>query len=960
VAESNWAIEAARLGDALASDLETLPTRAERDSNEVVGEQAPKSATGEPATWRQSAVLQLLSELRNELERYTSALGPDWIEPAARVSSAVDRAAQACQRLRAETRASFVGRLLLGKELDPSFRRLLCTYAFAKQANAYLERLAVIAIEAGAVDRALESGQTNLQLAWDCWKRLHREEEHFLEELHSECQLIALGSSSSRGWEIDEERLRATLAERCGTSIGQKIQQTCRQYLRDLVVVAELQPEDIKQLAMITREEPSLLARMFPSIIREAVSRRARQHERTVAIASSPNAPLATGRTDAESSTANDWIRQALAGYDALPESISSQPEKDATRGEVNEYAAAGAPSTLPMRNPSGESITAASNEHEQLEVESQLATRVQALFDLLITDVRFVVESVAPLFEPSIAIGQWYALETNQLLNTFLWGVIARASLIPGKDILSLLLWIAKYQEWLRELFPAPPHTAVTLTDTVSWDRSRQEALLQGLEIPARRLVEGYAARALEMMRRWIRNCIKVDTEGPVDVRDDDETLYTQAPLDVFRIVNDEMTIVREHAQLGDPRFVQCISDACCAALLDYRTWSLDALDGIESEDGALERYCATVNNHRRCQQLAEQFAARCHTILDEVVYGLIDQQRDPSMTPGSSDLPQDTPAVKQVKNGHSNATATNKIDATTYALTVDRLAAEFAVSAEFAATRVCNVIFQDMDEAPGLWPRLYTPAWILGDEEIASSIVATVDDFFQDIDGYLRHEMDRAAVATECAIRIADRYAAALANYLGAISPAWTTASPALAESESSELPSTLSAGLKSRGNIAQRITGGGSSRLLRALGTTRDGNQSGRLGAATNSLACDRRMIDRLREDYAILAEHFLHARRGGSRARVARALAAMDALADMLTAAMATNPDALVTSYANLLDAKLSRSTLYLWQVSTLEKLLGSFNIAVEGQGSLETWRDALAACRRTWSDREQPI
>ncbi|KAF6003758.1 SNARE-binding exocyst subunit S6 [Cyanidiococcus yangmingshanensis] len=620
------------------------------------------------------------------------------------------------------------------------------------------------------------------------------------------------------------------------------------------------------------------------------------------------------------------FVRRLLDSRLSAPQTLSTTGTR-LMAGSANELPVMGA---MPIQR-TGDANTQFSpaesiETSEEPEVEPQLVTRVQALCDLLVADVQFVAEHVRPLFDENTAVGHWYALETNQLLNAFLWSVIARASLIPGKDILNLLMWITKYHERIQQLFPAPSTDSLSWNGAVVWAREQQEALLHGLETPARRLIEGYAARALEMMRRWIRNCIKVDIEGPVDVRDDDETLYTQAPLDVFRIVNDEITIVREHAQLRNPRFVQCISDACCAALLDYRTWSLDALEGIESEDGALERFCATVNNHRRCQSLAEQFAIRCHTILDEIVYGLVDWRRESSSTPTTTDATLETPMTKQDAPGSSHPLG-GAIDAATYALSVDRLAAEFAVSAEFAATLVCNVIFQDMDEAPGLWPRLYTPAWVLGEEEIASSVVATVDDFFQDIDGYLRHEMDKAAVATECAIRIADRYASALANHLLATSAVVSPTLSTQADGDPSDSACAPSTKAKSRSNIAQRITGGGSSRLLRALGTSRDGNLSGRLGSVANPLAFDRRIVDRLRDDYAILAEHFLHARRGGSRARVARALSAMDALADMLAAAVAANTDALVTSYGNLLGCKAQSSGATIMAAQHGRELIG---------------------------------
>ncbi|KAK4530807.1 hypothetical protein CCYA_CCYA05G1664 [Cyanidiococcus yangmingshanensis] len=951
VAESVWAIEALRLQDAFEISTVAIETGQ--------GEQVPSTLTRVPSERRHALVQQLLGELRTEFEQSVHALEQDWLGPAAQVHDAVGTASQAFQRLQAGTKESLIGRMLLSQELNPAVHRLLRTYALAKQANVYLERLGVLAEEAEAVDRALEGGETDLQLVWGAWKRLHEEEELLSEELAFECQLIASDSNLLDSNVTDGERLRAILADRCGRRLGLRIQNECRHRLRDLVPVAEQRQEDIKQMAVIMREEPSLLAPLFPAIIREAVSRRAQQHERAMILASTTN-PVSDPGGEAMSSTnpTNDWIREALAGFEAVgaPDSVHDRNKTDG--GSANELPVMDAMPIQRTEDANTQFSPAESIEtSEEPEVEPQLVTRVQALCDLLVADVQFVAEHVRPLFDENTAVGHWYALETNQLLNAFLWSIIARASLIPGKDILNLLMWITKYHERIRQLFPAPSTDSLSWNGAVVWAREQQEALLHGLETPARRLIEGYAARALEMMRRWIRNCIKVDIEGPVDVRDEDETLYTQAPLDVFRIVNDEMTIVREHAQLRNPRFVQCISDACCAALLDYRTWSLDALEGIESEDGALERFCATVNNHRRCQSLAEQFAIRCHTILDEIVYGLVDWRRESSSTPTTTDATLETPMTKQDAPGSSHPLG-GAIDAATYALSVDRLAAEFAVSAEFAATLVCNVIFQDMDEAPGLWPRLYTPAWVLGEEEIASSVVATVDDFFQDIDGYLRHEMDKAAVATECAIRIADRYASALANHLLATSAVVSPTLSTQADGDPSDSACAPSTKAKSRSNIAQRITGGGSSRLLRALGTSRDGNLSGRLGNVANPLAFDRRIVDRLRDDYAILAEHFLHARRGGSRARVARALSAMDALADMLAAAVAANTDALVTSYGNLLDAKLSRAAQQLWQPNTVERLLGSLTAAAERHASLEVWRDALVACRRVWCAREQ--
>lgn len=955
VPESTWSVELARLCDELSTE-EPCDLTGPLDQTEAAVSPRTQAEHSEPRSADlHSFTSETLESFLTKLNTSVKVLEDDWLCPVTELGDSLQVAAEAFQRLRANTARWFLGSAVPDQALGSAVRRLLRLYAIAKQAHGYFEHLGVLSEEADTLDRALAEGSIDLRSAWEIWERLHREKELLAEELAIECEFSTVSCSApTNETESEREQLQTVLTQRCEKRIAARIQQACRWRLRDLVPSLEQHPEDIHVIVAIFKEEPQLLAPLFPDVIREAISRRADHHERSIVGAAS-EAERAADTGASERSPGAHWLREALADLDARNTSEQNASPERSAPSRAEEYgtaAAAVASKAQTSESASRLSLESVSREPE----EPQFVARMLQRCELLIEDIRIVQKHVAALGEPAFPLDRWYALETNQIMNAVFWGIITRASLIPSRDILDLLGWIHRYRDFLQQTFPMlDPEGSASPAGALVWDRTHQETLVRGLDMPAERLIEGYAARALEMMRRWIRNCIKVDTEGPVDVRDDDGSLYTQGPLDVFRIVNDEMTIVQERLELGNPRFVQCISDACCAALLDYRTWSLDALEGTESEDGALERFCATVNNHRRCESLAAQFATRCHTILNQAVYGLGDWERETSATPQTpTQVPGPSP-------GTACARESEALNETTYVLAVDNLAAQFAVSAEFAATRVCNVIFEDMDDAPGLWPRLYTPAWISGEEEIANSIVATVDDFFHDIDTYLRVEVDRALVGSECATRVADRYAAALASYLGATGAAPEAGDAQRASPEALDpagaTPPLL--GPRSRDRIAQRIAGGSSSRLLqvRAAGSE-DARQGRRFRDAHPVANLDRRMVERLRKDYGILAAHFLHARRGGSHARVVRALAAIDAIADMLAAAFANNADAVSVHFSHLLDARLSRHTLYLWQPSTVERLLVAVAEATERTNALDTWKEAVAACRRAWSAREQ--
>ena len=855
------------------------------------------------------------------LEGAADEMLDEWARP---LNGSLEATREACRRV---ADMAEVGRRAAGTPLYPQARveQVLRAYRCAQAAMAGMARLAELEEDAEGLAAGMLGGEQPLsQVDADVVKLVERRAQ--LEQaLRNEWNVEGMqGDEDAVDAGPQRQTLEALVRElyqRTGGDVETLVQNECRARIKDCVRLAR---EDRAKL-MEAVDSLSARGELGISIVRgavhEAVARRALECELSSATEQIREADRRQEEAQFRSVQAQPaaWVRGAIS--DLVPG--GEEAKQDASEmADASSHSAAARPAV----------DTAAADAPAD---DSAAAERVLQVADALVEDLTSVADQIDPLFPRRFYFLECFAVETHEVLNAQFWSVIARASLIPGKQILSLISWIEEYHGHLMKLFPTqqPLAPAAASTDESGATFSAwPPALHLALDAPSQRLSEGYAARALEMMKHWIGNCVEVDATSLIDVCGDSNALYTQAPVDVFRIVNDEMAIVAEHAQRGNPLFVQRVCDACAAALLVYRSMSAAALDGHDADDGALERICAAANNHRRCEELAGQFAERCHAVLDQAIYAQAHRSTEPVVSRSRADA--SSTAATEAPAGSAALSE--------YALSVDGIAHEFAVSAEHVATRACNVIFLDLDEAPGLWPRLYLHGWASGEEEVAGSVVATVADFFGDINEFLRRDADKMAAFTECARRIADRYVAQLALLLGADRKTASSVAAALTTTEATTVVDADEGGSES---LAHRIAGGGPSRLLRVVGAAR----GPRITLAPNTVA-------RLRADRQLFADYFIHDGGGSPVAITSRCLAPLDALADMLDSA--GNAACFAESYAHLLAAQLAADTLQLWAPSMIERLL----LALQRSAAAATpeWAAAVRTeCRRLWQARGQP-
>lgn len=880
------------------------------------------------------------------------------------------------------------------EELPPESQQLLAAYGNARRALAASEQLIELEEEAADMARVLRERR-------HCTLREMDERIVVLVKRRAELERALRAEAPD-----NLDALLRELHRRTGGDLEALVTSECKRRVRECLHLARSDPSALAEAVQALERREAAGVDMAAEGIRAAVSDRAVQCEAEAR--AKQQAERASAASDGTSAAPGqpavpppEWVREALAELPTPPALPHS------SRGQA-----------APRQTPSAD----ASDEV------SSLGKHVIAVADILVEELTFFADDIEPMFPPRYKALELFAAEVSEVLNALLWYAVAHAASFTGKDVLALVSWIEEYHAHLDVLLPPSQLSSASATSSSRWSsppaaaskadeadsrapaargtRASQRFSLNG---PSARLAEGYAYRALEMMKRWVSNCLDVDSKALIDVNEDDGTLYTKAPFDVFRIVNDEIAIVSEHAQRGNPLFVQLMCDACAAALLEFRAQSAQRLDGIEADDGALERVCAATNNHRRCAEMVPQFASRCRAVLSRAVAAdsaggngskrQSGKQRDALAGADKFTFTDERDGAGEAADDHDDDDGSGgggggdgvvhrrrssaSASADDYPLRIERLASEFHQSAEMCAAHVCNVIFLDLNEAPGLWPRLFSHGWECGEEEIAGSVIATVSDFFQDIEEFMQRDQDRQTASMDCAWRIGDVYLVEAARRIGA----GKKSSGSGGASSSSSVSVSSSGGSRdaaggSSGSLTRRIlgdsgsTGGGSggsgsysigigasgnssggggtslisSRLLRRGSSgidTSDGSGGGGIGGAgagatdRHGLRANRPIAARLRTDRELYADYFLDY---GSGAQVTRCLVALDALADLLSA---NNVVAVSEAYASLLRGCRAPETAEAWMPPTVERLLQGAAVAPFSV------REAVLECRRVW-------